>query len=198
MQVSIPILIVTNCIPLLGVLFWGWDLFDAVLLYWSESAVIGFFHILKMYKVGKFRKVSFLITTTSVVRLGFHYGWFMFGHLIFLYSIFRPELTVGTLLPPLHIILSSYATVAFAVAIMFVSHGISYVQNFIGKSEFERMDPKKFDSKLYNRIFLMHITIVIGGFLTLIFNAPVLTLVLLIILKTVADLYSHIREHQSA
>ena len=35
-------------VPLWGVLFFNWDAFYIVLLYWAENLVIGFYNILKM------------------------------------------------------------------------------------------------------------------------------------------------------
>ena len=37
-----------NAIPLVGVLFFKWDAFGIVLLYWSENVVVGFYNVLKI------------------------------------------------------------------------------------------------------------------------------------------------------
>ena len=41
-------LIAANALPLLGVLFLGWDAFSIVILYWTENVVIGAINVLKM------------------------------------------------------------------------------------------------------------------------------------------------------
>jgi hypothetical protein len=41
-------LIIANLIPLVGVLFWHWDAFEIVALYWAENVVIGAINVLKM------------------------------------------------------------------------------------------------------------------------------------------------------
>lgn len=41
-------LLAVNCVPLAGVLFWGWSLFEIVVLYWFENLVIGAINALKM------------------------------------------------------------------------------------------------------------------------------------------------------
>ena len=41
-------LIVANLIPLYGALFLGWSVGSLVVLYWCETAVIGFYSILKL------------------------------------------------------------------------------------------------------------------------------------------------------
>jgi hypothetical protein len=41
-------LIAVNCVPLVGVVLWGWSLFEIVVLYWFENLVIGAINALKM------------------------------------------------------------------------------------------------------------------------------------------------------
>ncbi len=45
---SIVVLIGANLIPLAGVLIWGWNTFQVVVLYWLENVIIGGINILKM------------------------------------------------------------------------------------------------------------------------------------------------------
>ena len=49
-QTLIPVLMLigANMLPLAGVLFFGWDLPTVMVLFWAESAVIGFYTALKM------------------------------------------------------------------------------------------------------------------------------------------------------
>src|SRR5687767_8576128 len=46
--VSAWVLIAANVVPLVGVLFWGWDVFPLLLLFWVENVVIGALNVLKM------------------------------------------------------------------------------------------------------------------------------------------------------
>ena len=39
---SVLLLIGANLVPLIGVLFFKWDIFSIMLLYWLESGVVGF------------------------------------------------------------------------------------------------------------------------------------------------------------
>jgi len=45
---STRVLIAVNVIPAVGVLFFDWDAFNVVFLFWLENLVIGFFAVLKM------------------------------------------------------------------------------------------------------------------------------------------------------
>ena len=42
------VLILANLLPLAGVLFWDWGIFNVVVLYWLENVIIGGINILKM------------------------------------------------------------------------------------------------------------------------------------------------------
>ena len=41
-------LITVNLFPVFGVLFWEWDVFPIMLVYWSENVIIGFYNVLRM------------------------------------------------------------------------------------------------------------------------------------------------------
>ena len=43
-------LIVANLIPLVGVLFLGWSVWQILIIYWLENGIVGLFNILKMQK----------------------------------------------------------------------------------------------------------------------------------------------------
>jgi len=45
---STLILLGANLLPLAGVLFWSWDAFVLLMLYWLETAVIGFWTIVRV------------------------------------------------------------------------------------------------------------------------------------------------------
>ncbi len=48
LPISALALVAVNLLPLLGVLFAGWNVFTIVLLYWFETAVIGAINVLRM------------------------------------------------------------------------------------------------------------------------------------------------------
>ncbi len=49
-RLSLPalMLVAANLVPLVGVLAWGWQVFEVVVLYWFENVVIGAINVLKM------------------------------------------------------------------------------------------------------------------------------------------------------
>jgi hypothetical protein len=48
----------------------------------------------------------------------------------------------------------------------------------------------------YGRVVILHITIIIGGFLSVFLGSPLVALLFLIILKIVIDIATHLREHR--
>ncbi len=183
-------LIVANLVPLVGVLFFDWSLFTIMFFFWLESAVIGFFNILKLVIVANI--LSIIMVPFFVV----HYGAFMSGHLVFIFALFSPEeMSFSGFFPPPDLLISHIMNVWPALLGACLSHGISFFYNFIGKKEFRRSTPEKQMMAPYGRIILMHLTIIFGGWLILALGAPVLALVLLIGLKIVSDARAHHKEH---
>ena len=90
-RVSLIPLIIANAVPLVGVLFFDWNLFQIIFLYWVESGVIGFYNILKIVKV------SGLLSILLVPFFMLHFGGFMAAHLVFIVGLFAPELAPASL-----------------------------------------------------------------------------------------------------
>ena len=145
LDVPVIALLAANAIPLWGVLFLGWDAFYIVLLYWTENIVVGFYNVLKMVlapmphpaaHLGKLFLIPFFIV---------HYGGFTAVHGFFVLALFHD----GGQGPPMgemnwpcflvfvqmliNVIKYMYSVippqVRFAVLALFVSHGVSFVQN---------------------------------------------------------------------
>ncbi len=86
--------------------------------------------------------------------------------------------------------------VRFAVLALFISHGVSFVQNYLLKREYATAKPDKLMGSPYGRIVVMHITIPAGGFLTMAIGSPAPLLVVLVVLKTVLEVGLHNRAHK--
>jgi len=213
LDVPVIALIAANAIPLWGVLFLGWDAFYIVLLYWTENIVVGFYNVLKMAlapmphpaaHLGKLFLIPFFIVHyggfTAVhgffVMALFHKGqsppmdgmdWPCF--LVFVQLLFNVIRYIYSIIPP---------QVRFAVLALFVSHGVSFVQNYLIKREYADAKPDKLMASPYGRIVVMHISILAGGFLTMAVGSPAPLLAVLVALKTILDVNLHNRSHKKA
>jgi len=84
---------------------------------------------------------------------------------------------------------------ALAVLSLVVSHGTSYVVNYLGRGEDRSLSPLALMQQPYGRVIVLHVTIIGGGFVAMFLGQPLLSLVLLVALKIGVDLQAHLREH---
>lgn len=181
-------LIAANLVPIPGVLLLGWDLGAILLLYWVESGVIAFYTVLKLIVVGK------LAAVVAVPFFIGHFGGFMTGHFMLLYALLLRDTAwqsqgvaggLRTIVVPMW----------GSIAAMVVSHGISFYSNFLAEREFERASVSGLMTASYHRVLIMHLTLIFGGWVILLFGMPSGALVVLIALKTAIDLQAHRKEH---
>jgi hypothetical protein len=84
-----------------------------------------------------------------------------------------------------------------ALLALFISHGVSFVYNYLIKGEYARTDPGKLMGAPYARVVVMHVAIIGGGFLSMVFGSPAALLFVLVVLKTIIDVELHLREHKA-
>ena len=186
---SVASLIAANLVPLFGSLFLGWTSGIVLMLYWVETAVIGFYSILKMpIAWGWFSlfSVPFFMVHFGVFIIVARYG------AIFAYSVVDDfSGTAEELLDPIQGDLRRYAL------LMLGSHGVSFVTNFIGKKEYRLMkkDPDQLMAAPYKRVLLMMATVFVGTIVVALTEAPHVLMSIFIVLKIVADVIAHLNEH---
>ena len=186
-RASLYLLVAANLIPAVGVILAGWDVGDIMLLFWLESAIIALFNILKMLRISGPLAIFY-----SIFFVG-HFGAFMAVHLMFIFGLFIEKEGVSASIPEVLVIFKS---MWIAITALLISHGFSFKQNFIDKQEYLQLTIKDQMHKPYNRIMIMHVTLIIGGFLVLALDSRLLALMLLIALKVIVDMKSHIRKHE--
>ena len=182
-------LVAANLVPLAGVLFFGWDLGSIMVLYWVESGVIAFYTVLKIAIVGK---LAALVAAPFFVG---HFGGFMAGHFLLIYGLFLRGQNGGWtpgVEAELHAI---FIPIWTSIAALFISHGVSFFTNFIGQREYEGASVSGLMTAPYNRVIVMHLTLILGGWIILLIGMPTGALVVLLVLKTAVDLQAHRHEH---
>ncbi|HEY4518704.1 MAG TPA: DUF6498-containing protein [Candidatus Paceibacterota bacterium] len=185
--ISTLALIISNCVPLVGVLFFHWDQIPILMLYWFENVAIGFYTLLKLRKVGDTKYTIFFLL---------HYGLFTYGHFQFLFvmlsitSFFTPHPRL-----PSEFGMKFFSGLAIPTMALFVSHGISYWKNFIENKEYRRVTARQLLFAPYPRILAMQATILVGAALTLFLQKPFGALIVLIFAKILIDVIAHNREH---
>ncbi|HEY8269049.1 MAG TPA: DUF6498-containing protein, partial [Xanthobacteraceae bacterium] len=89
------LLVLTNLVPLIGVIWWGWDAFLLLMLYWMETAIIAFWTYLGIATMPRgIGAVEQSLVGRIVARSGLllffvvHSGIFMSVHFMFLWTLF--------------------------------------------------------------------------------------------------------------
>lgn len=176
-NIALLSLVISNSLPLFWILFFDGNVFVVLIAYWIESAIIGIFTISKMITVGQLHGLL------QSVFFCFHYGMFMFVHAVFLFALFWDSFDDMSVIP------------IFAAS-LFISHGISFILYFVmGTDGKERKTVDQYFMQPYKRIFVMHITIIFGAWMVMLFGAPIVAAALLVLGKILLDAYAHIREH---
>ena len=184
-------LIIANLVPVAGTLFLGWNLSHVMVIYWAESAVIGFFTLCKIVVIGRW---GALLAGPFFVG---HFGGFMAVHFLFIYTIFVKGLDgMNDGADDLGEVALVFIALWPALAILFASHAFSFFNNFLGRQEYRGKTIKEQMSEPYNRIIFMHLVLILGGGLTLILGGAIPVLVLVIGLKIYFDVKAHIKEHR--
>jgi len=204
-RASLALLVLVNLLPLLGVLYFDWDVAGLMVLYWSENLVLGFYTLAKML----------IISPLGGLGLGtffcIHYGGFCAAHGLFITTLLLnqdidpmpgdpwplflvfPQLLINVVREVMNYAPPEWM---FAFAALFASHGISFVLNFLLGPEREETSAKQLMSAPYGRIFVLHIAIIGGGIAVMALGQPIGMLLVLVLLKLGLDVTLHLREHR--
>lgn len=129
-----------------------------------------------------------------------HYGLFCFVHGAFIFTIFNREARgfgpFGGFDNFLSVISEQYLW--WCVAALAASHLWSFAVNYVGRGEYRRTAVPILMFQPYGRIVILHVAILIGGFIAFILGSNVLVLLVLIIGKTLLDLSLHLVQRASS
>lgn len=197
-------LVVANLVPLVGVLFYGWNAHTILVVYWLESGVVGVESIPKIRRADgeddpeelpsmsfNDRSVKSFVGDPNSDIAGFfasHYGGFWLVHGVFVF-VFPLAVTSEA---------ASLEVIPLALFGLVVYHAVSYRLNYVEGREFERTGPVTQMIEPYRRVLVLHVTIVLGFFAIGTLGAPAFALAVMVLAKTVLDFWGHWREHERA
>jgi hypothetical protein len=188
---STLVLIVANVIPVAGMAFLGWNLSDVMVLYWAESAVIGFFNLCKIIVIG-----HWMALLAGPFFIG-HFGGFMAIHFLFIYMLFVRGPDAGNASGvELAEVAQLFIILWPALAALFASHAFSFFTNFLGRQEYRGRTLNDQMTEPYNRIIFMHLVLIFGGGLTIILGELTPVLLVVIGLKIFFDVKAHLKQRQ--
>ncbi len=185
-------LILSNLFVLFVVWFSNLSIFHVLLIFWIETIIIAFSAFFKIV-IGKiffnYKKFSWF----SIII-----GFSIVGFSLLIYLPFILALSNFPNAPDLEKMFSTEFIIysfIFSVLVLFISHLISFIVNF---SENFNESESKSGKRFWNRILIIHITIILGiviGFLAFSGNIYQGIIIILILLKIIFDLKAHLKYH---
>jgi hypothetical protein len=167
-----------NAIPLAGVIWFGWNVFEVLLVYWFENVAIGAAHAARLG----------ICTWTNGTKGGWgttaffaaHYGLFTLVHGIFVVAYFG-ILSEG--------FLGLKGGLGLPVVSIFGWQALLLLLDTTASQRFKGRDPSSMMFEPYPRVFALHVTVILGGFLIDVVGAPIWALAVLVVVKTISDVF---------
>jgi hypothetical protein len=181
---SVILVAVSNFYPLVGVVFWGWQVRDIMATFLIESLVIGGFTVAKLLTVSE-KMVSSRPPSRrdAVLAFMFVYGAFQIGYFVFLTFIF--QITVG-----------DWEKVWLICVPMAISHGFSFVSNY-WMSERNTISIGRICLAPFLRVIPMQYAVLFGlGFFGIFGDKGGVMLMALMLVKAAVDVISHLYERK--
>jgi hypothetical protein len=205
---AVVALVVANLIPLIGAIWFGWNVWTILIIYWLENGIVGAFNVLKMRRAEgpadgstanwrvNGRPANAIATSSLVPFFVIHYGMFWVGHGIFV--LLLPVFGMGAAQPGGGDMTAGVdiGTIVFAALVLAISHGVSYRLNFLGSGEYRRVSAASQMFAPYGRLLILHVTIIVGAMAISITGAPTVALAILVMLKIALDVGFHLAEHR--
>ncbi|MGY6496661.1 MAG: DUF6498-containing protein [Microcella sp.] len=199
-------------LPIAGVLFFGWDWREVIILYWLENVALGVAMVIRMLRtisdpgVEPITVNGHSISPGPIAVIGmtiffcFHYGLFTLVHGVFVFSIAAGAFSMGptnnpsTLSGPDAL---SLATIDWlGVFLVFAVGGL--IQ--LAMAAFGPLGPKRGGALMmsaYPRIIVLHLTIIGGAFLIASLGWPPIAALLLIGMHGAVDAVALVRANRA-
>jgi len=175
-----------NVVPLAGVLFLGWSIAPVMVIYWIENGFHGLFLFARMVtKDGvrvPLRELAPRLISSLFILV--HYGIFWAVHGVFVFGLFvNRELERGFGARPEPLPTGQILLAALVIA---VSLGVSFFRGAERSPDGSGLGGLL--ARTYGRMIVLHVSLILGGLGIVIFGSPIFAVILLIVLKTVAEI----------
>lgn len=204
------VLVLSNLVPLIGVLFFGWNAVLVLALFWIENLFVGIFTILKMLCV--------ILVNKRFAAIGFclfflvHYGIFFSGHGELLASVLDIEIPriktefddvpMATLFVRAYQIIMNFIdtfspTIWLGLAALFLSQFVRFIEHFLLSGNIFKDRVEKLMMQPYGQVLILHVGLMVGAILLQKLGSPVWLLALLVILKMVVEFARLEKSHKA-
>lgn len=196
--VSTIFLLASNAVPLYGVLFLHWQIFPLVLIYWLENVVVGGYNVLRLVVADPSSTWRWIGKLLVIPIFVLHFGVFTFIHGVFIFILFGGPFYRSHIPPTAALVLQAIreTRIWFALLAVVISHGVTFVWNFLLGGEYKNVPLWDLVRQPYSRVLVLHLVVFLTALALSRGHTPLYGLVLLVALKTVADLLSHQAERK--
>jgi hypothetical protein len=178
-QSTLIVIVAANLIPAVGVLFFGWDAFNVVFLYWAENAILGVVTIVRMLLACAGGQKGVHAAKIFIIPFFFvHYGIFLTVHGVFVVVLTDPNLFQAAPKSPFQVLQQLDTTFWVALAALAVEHAYDTYKNYVRTGEYLKAQPAVEMGRAYGRIVVLHLAILGGGFLLVLLGVRGLVLLL--------------------
>lgn len=186
-------IILWNLTPVLGVLFFNWEPMSVFVCYALETIIVGAFNVLRLIAVYRFGLPQ-AADETGVSGLAIipfflvHYYFFVFIQL----SFFLPAMGApgfGPISAAQYIFKLAFSkSYLFAFGLFMVNNVFIYIFDFIGSGIYRQRTMAQQMFEPYTRIFVQQFVVILGSMVFTLSGSGMFVLILLVIIKTWADL----------
>jgi hypothetical protein len=201
---SNTMLILANLVPLVGVLFFGWDGKSIIVIYILETVMIGIINALKMLTVyfinGTKNEPKESPKTQNITGLGivpfflFHYNFFIFVQSVLFFAFSSMWEPMGKGIEPFNIIgnfaLYINQETAWALGSLLMANLTYFLNDFVLNDKYKKASMVGLMFAPYKRIFLQQFLVILGGFVFMLTGGIAAVMALFVVLKTIADYVS--------
>jgi hypothetical protein len=197
---SVVVLLFTNFLPILGVIYFQWDLYSIMLLFWLETLIIAVLSLFKMLLCSPKDVWLWLKKPFIIIYLGIQYVFLIISCGLAISYLFGGDFYEIVNAPSLDLLsryIQKYQLFGALVGLG-VSRCFSLAVNYIGKGEYKQSTIRSLMYQPFGQIVVIEIVIIITGLIIKIAGAPLIGLILLIVIKIYLDMMSHLKLHSKS
>lgn len=193
MPTPVLVTLAFNLLPLVCAVTFGWSLPSLMLLYWAENVIVGVINVAKMIvssvNKGMAKKLSLLFDVPFFVV---HYGMFCAVHGVLILVLFNGEPERSFDDPrelPFYFLQQIHLDGFLALNLLLLAtlHLYRFVFEWLVPGIWRTTDPFVQMFMPYGRIIVVHIAVLVGGFIASFAGGTWVAVLLLALLKTVLE-----------
>jgi hypothetical protein len=185
--------LVINLIPAVCVLLFGWSALVLLLLYWAENIIIGLVNVARMIVAAANGGPGGVLGAVFVIPFFIlHYGFFCAGHGLFVVLVAGGTFTGGDPLAAVRQVWAGRSDYALPLAAIALYHLGDFVR-WLRSGAWKQSDLGSQMTGPYNRIIILHLTVLFGAILVIVLGQPAAAVALLAVFKTLFETVSTAR-----